>query len=120
MKKTISILFAFVFLSTGCSQKSASFKASYSTPLEYKKLNCQQIEEEAIEINQQLHNLEPGLDDYVGDIVGGAFIILISGGFYGPDLDEDPEVSKLKEDFKFLKKVATEKNCSFADEMQIK
>ena len=124
-----------LFISSGCSQKKDSIiepkkevnvhcvgyssmakdmEDIYIFPTEYEKLSCKQIKEESIKVNKEIDKLS---NEKVKEITAGMLIIFFSGGMYGPDLSETPMKTLRKEEYESLKKLAIEKNCSFADDM---
>lgn len=122
MKKMISLVGTVALLSTGCSQKADSIKATYVSPLPYEKHSCKQLKEEVIRVNKRLAEISGQQADVankdavvmgVGLVIFWPALLLMAQGE-----DQKAEIGNLKGQYNTLRDVAAKKNCDFAAGMR--
>ena len=118
MNKILFSLSVIVLFSVGCTQRADWIEPTDVPTTKYEKLSCKQLKEEVIKVNETLAVVS-AQQDANADKYATAQLFNMMGFFvvdYGGDIEEI--VAKVKGEHAALKKVATKKNCSFADDMR--
>ncbi len=102
-------------LVTGCAHDSREISATYSSPLKYKTLNCEQLEYEAVRISNKATQLAGYIDKNASDddVAMGVGLILFWPALFFIDGDgmEAAEYAALKGDMEALETASLHNDC---------
>lgn len=102
-------------LVTGCAHDSREISATYSSPLKYKRLNCEQLEYEAVRISSKATLLAGHIDKNAtdDDVAMGVGLILFWPALFFIDGDgmEAAEYAALKGDMEALETASLHNDC---------
>ncbi|MDM1736885.1 MULTISPECIES: hypothetical protein [Acinetobacter] len=114
MKRAISLILSCVVF-TGCATSSKNLTASYVSPLQYQQYSCDQLGQEASNIQNRVAEIGGSVDSRAtrDKWVTGAGLVLFWPAlfFIGGNKAQEAEFSRLKGEYEAVQKMAVQKNC---------
>lgn len=114
MKKIISLLLI-CSIFAGCATSSKNLTAAYVSPLQYQQYTCEQLSQEASNIQARVAEIGGAVDSKASKDkwVTGAGIVLFWPAlfFIGGNKAQEAEFSRMKGEYEAIQKMAVQKNC---------
>lgn len=121
MRKTITALMLSSFLLASCASSADNISAQYVSPAQYQSYNCNQIRQEMQTVSRRVNEIAGVQDSQATKdsvALGVGLVLFWPALFFMIGKDKEEELGRLKGEYEALEKVAIQKECNVAAEIE--